>query len=97
MLQQEEPSDFVIATGQGATIQQFCEKAFEHANLNWEDHVIQDTRYLRPSEVDSLIGDASKARELLNWSPKTLWNDLAKLMVDADIKKITQATFLDKK
>jgi len=97
MLQQEEPSDFVIATGQGATIQQFCEKAFEHANLNWEDHVIQDTRYLRPSEVDSLIGDASKARELLNWSPKTLWNDLAKLMVDADIKKITQANFLDKK
>jgi GDPmannose 4,6-dehydratase len=97
MLQQEEPSDFVIATGQGATIQQFCEKAFQHANLNWEDHVIQDTRYLRPSEVDSLIGDASKARELLNWSPKTLWNDLAKLMVDADINKFTQANFLDKK
>jgi GDPmannose 4,6-dehydratase len=97
MLQQEEPSDFVIATGQGATIQQFCEKAFEHANLNWKNHVIQDTRYLRPSEVNSLIGDASKARELLNWSPRTLWDDLAKLMVDADIKELAQANFLDKK
>ena len=86
MLQQPKGDDFVIATGESATVRQFAEVAFNKANLNWEDHVKLDKRYLRPSEVDSLVGDASKAEKILGWKAKTNWKKLAELMVDADIQ-----------
>ena len=85
MLQQDKPSDYVVATGVGATVQQFVEVAFAHAGLNWQDHLEIDKKYIRPTEVDALIGDPSKAQRELGWSAKTHWQDLAKLMVDADL------------
>jgi GDPmannose 4,6-dehydratase len=85
MLQQDKPSDYVVATGVGATVQQFVEVAFAHAGLNWQDHLEIDKKYIRPTEVDALIGDPSKAQRELGWSAKTHWEDLAKLMVDADL------------
>jgi GDPmannose 4,6-dehydratase len=86
MLQQPNGDDFVIATGESATVRQFAEVAFKKANLNWEDHVKIDKRYLRPSEVDSLVGDASKAQKVLGWKAKTNWKKLAEIMVEADIQ-----------
>ena len=86
MLQQDKPSDYVVATGVGATVQQFVEVAFSHAGLNWQDHLEIDKKYIRPTEVDGLIGDPSKAQRELGWSAKTHWQDLAKLMVDADLE-----------
>ena len=86
MLQQDKPSDYVVATGVGATVQQFVEVAFAHAGLNWEDHLEIDKKYIRPTEVDALIGDPSKAQRELGWSAKTHWQDLAKLMVDSDLE-----------
>ena len=86
MLQQDKPSDYVVATGVGATVQQFVEVAFAHAGLNWQDHLEIDKKYIRPTEVDALIGDPSKAQRDLGWSAKTHWQDLAKLMVDADLE-----------
>ena len=88
MLQQDKPSDYVVATGIGATVQQFVEVAFAHAGLNWQDHLEIDKKYIRPTEVDALIGDPSKATRELGWSAKTHWEDLAKLMVDADLKLV---------
>jgi len=88
MLQQDKPSDYVVATGVGATVQQFVEVAFAHAGLNWQDHLEIDQKYIRPTEVDALIGDPSKATRELGWSAKTHWEDLAKLMVDADLKLV---------
>lgn len=84
MLQHHEPLDYVLATGQPATIRDFLESAFGHAGMNWQDYVEFDPRYLRPTEVDSLIGDASLAGRLLSWSPQTFTPELAKIMVDAD-------------
>ena len=86
MLQQPEGDDFVIATGESATVREFVEVAFSKVDLDWQKYVKIDERYLRPAEVDSLIGDASKAKKLLNWTPKTNWKKLAELMVEADIK-----------
>jgi GDPmannose 4,6-dehydratase len=86
MLQQEQPSDFVVATGVGATVKDFAQVAFAHAGLNWEDYVVEDERYRRPTEVDALIGDASKAQRVLGGQPRTKWDDLARLMVDADLQ-----------
>jgi GDPmannose 4,6-dehydratase len=86
MLQQPKGDDFVIATGESATVKQFAEVAFSRANLDWQKYVKLDKRYLRPSEVDSLAGDASKAEKILGWKPKTNWKKLAEIMVDADIK-----------
>ncbi len=86
MLQQSKGDDFVIATGESATVSQFAEVAFSRANLDWQKYVKIDKRYLRPSEVDSLVGDASKAEKILRWKPKTNWKKLAEIMVDADIK-----------
>jgi len=85
MLQQDLPSDYVVATGIGATVKDFVENAFSQVGLNWEDHVIIDKKYMRPTEVDSLIGDPSKARTVLGWEAKTTWRDLAKLMLDYDL------------
>ena len=86
MLQQEEPDDYVVATGRTIPVRQFAELAFAHAGLNFEDHVEFDPRYLRPAEVDLLLGDPSKAKEKLDWVPHTTVEDLAAMMVDHDIE-----------
>ena len=88
MLQQPKSSDFVVATGVGATVKDFAEMAFTHAGLEWEKYVEIDQKYARPTEVDALIGDPSKAKRELGWSATTHWQDLAKLMVDADLENI---------
>ena len=85
MLQQDKPGDYVVATGIGATVKDFAQAAFEHVGLNYKDHIELDKRYVRPTEVDALIGDPSKAEKVLGWKAKTDWKTLAKLMVDADI------------
>lgn len=85
MLQQENGSDYVIATGVGATVREFANASFSRVGLNWQDHVEIDPRYIRPTEVDALVGDASKARKVLGWAPKTHWKELAELMVDSDM------------
>ena len=88
MLQQENSDDYVVATGEQATVRDFAKVAFEHAGLNYQDYVEVDKRYVRPTEVDALVGDPSKAEKILGWKAKTHWKELAKLMVDADIEKI---------
>ena len=93
MLQQEKPGDFVIATGIGASVRDFCQRVFNAVNLDWEKYVEFDSRYLRPTEVDSLIGDASKAKAILGWSPKTTWKELADLMLDHDLQDLQRRTF----
>ena len=85
MLQKPVSSDYVVATGVGATVKDFAEVAFRHAGLDWEKYVEIDGKYKRPTEVDALIGDPSKARRELNWQAKTDWRKLAELMVDADL------------
>ncbi len=87
MLQQDEPGDYVVATGIGASVRDFAEAAFEHAGLNYKELIEVDKRYQRPTEVDALIGDPSKAEKILGWKAKTDWKALAKLMVDADLEK----------
>jgi GDPmannose 4,6-dehydratase len=84
MLQAPDPSDYVLATGTSYTVRDFVAVCFEHAGLDWQKYVKFDERYVRPAEVDSLIGDASKAESLLGWTPKVYMHDLARLMVDAD-------------
>jgi GDPmannose 4,6-dehydratase len=86
MLQHHEPDDFVIATGEAHTVKEFCERAFDHAGLDWEKYVSVDERYFRPSEVDHLLGDPAKAREALGWHPTVRFPELVRLMVDADLK-----------
>jgi GDPmannose 4,6-dehydratase len=88
MLQQDKPSDYVVATGVGATVKDFAEASFARVGLNWQDHVEVDKKYIRPTEVDALIGDPSKASKELNWQAKTHWKELAELMVDADMAEI---------
>jgi GDPmannose 4,6-dehydratase len=85
MLQADEPDDYVLATGVGITVRDFLQIAFDRAGLDWEAHVRFDERYLRPTEVDALIGDASRAGGKLDWVPSVDGRDLARLMVDADI------------
>jgi GDPmannose 4,6-dehydratase len=86
MMQQEKPDDYVIATGETHSVREFLEESFSYAGLDWKKYVEMDARYLRPSEVDLLIGDGSKAKRQLNWEPKTKFKDLVRLMVDADIQ-----------
>src|SRR4051794_16765264 len=88
MLQQPVAEDYVIATGESHTVREFCQSAFTHAGLDWERHVKIDASYCRPTEVDSLVGDASKARAQLGWRPVTGFNELARIMVDADVKTL---------
>ncbi len=89
MLQQDVPEDFVICTGETHSVREFCEVAFGHAGLNWEDHVVIDEAFFRPAEVDLLVGDAAKAEELLDWKPGTSFENLVTMMVDADIDLLT--------
>jgi GDP-D-mannose dehydratase len=84
MLQADEPDDFVIATGTKYSVEDFLTFAFEHAGLDWKKYVKFDERYLRPTEVDALVGDRSKAERVLGWTPKVLTPELARIMVDAD-------------
>ena len=90
MLQQEQPDDYVIATNETHSIREFLEIAFGHAGLDWNKYVEIDPRYLRPAEVELLIGDYSKAKQKLGWEPKTKCADLARLMVDADIQSLQE-------
>ncbi|MFC9407582.1 GDP-mannose 4,6-dehydratase [[Kitasatospora] papulosa] len=89
MLQCDTPDDYVVATGEGVSVRQFLEYAFEHAGLDWAEHVRYDPKYERPSEVDALIGDASKAEELLGWKPEVKSRELARIMVDADVRLLS--------
>jgi GDPmannose 4,6-dehydratase len=86
MLQKEQGSDYVVATGVGATVKDFANAAFARAGLNWQDYVEVDQKYIRPTEVEALIGDPSKAEQELGWKAKMHWKELAELMVDADIE-----------
>ena len=86
MLQKEQGSDYVVATGVGASVKDFANAAFSRAGLNWHDHIEVDQKYVRPTEVEALIGDPSKAHQELGWKAKMHWKELAELMVDADIK-----------
>ena len=88
MLQQAKPDDYVVATGETHSVREFLEAAFAHAGLDWRKHVEIDPNYYRPTEVDLLVGDASKAKKQLGWEPKTKFNDLVKLMVDADMQMV---------
>jgi GDPmannose 4,6-dehydratase len=90
MLQADEPDDYVLATGVGTTVREFCAAAFGHAGLDWQDHVKHDASFERPSEVDALIGDASKARDRLGWTAQTRAPELARLMVDHDRQEIAR-------
>jgi GDPmannose 4,6-dehydratase len=90
ILQQEEPDDYVIATGESHSVREFLEEAFKYKGLDWGEYVEIDSRYFRPTEVDSLLGDASKARRKLLWEPKVKFKELVKLMVDADIKELEE-------
>ncbi len=90
MLQQPEPDDYVIATEETHSIREMCEAAFGYLDLDWRDYVVQDPRFMRPAEVDILIGDASKARRELGWEPSVSFQDLVQLMVDSDIELLKQ-------
>jgi GDPmannose 4,6-dehydratase len=85
MLQADEPDDFVVGTGTAHTVREFCEAAFAHAGLDWTDHVRFDPRYTRPAEVDALVADASKIRQMLGWKPRIDMHELVRIMVDADM------------
>lgn len=91
MLQQDEPDDYVIATGETHSVREFVEEAFGHLDLDWRDYVVQDPRFYRPAEVDLLVGDPTKAREQLGWEPTVDFKELVRLMVDADMEAL-QAT-----
>ena len=86
MLQKNKPEDYVMATGKTHSVKEFVEKAFSHLGLDWQKHVKQDSRFMRPAEVDLLVGDYSKAKEKLNWGPKTSFDELVKMMVENDLK-----------
>ncbi len=86
MLQQDQPDDYVLATGETHSVREFLEEAFGHVGLDWREYVETDKRYERPAEVDLLIGDPTKAREKLGWKPQTTFKDLVRLMVDADVQ-----------
>ena len=90
MLQQDQPDDFVIATGETHSVAELLEEAFSYTGLNWRDHSEIDPKYYRPAEVDMLVGDASKARRQLGWAPKTSFKELIHLMVDADVAAVGQ-------
>ncbi len=88
MLQQDEPDDYVIATGETHSVQELVETAFGHAGLNWKDHVRIDPRFVRPAEVDMLIGDPKKSREKLGWQPRVSFEQLIQMMVDSDLELV---------
>ena len=92
ILQYGEGDDFVLATNETHTVREFVEAAFGHVNLDWKDYVKHDARYERPAEVDLLIGDASKAKKILDWEPKVRFQELVRIMVDADVELFSRTT-----
>jgi GDPmannose 4,6-dehydratase len=88
MLQQAEPGDYVVATDETHSVREFCELAFGHVGLDYQDFVVQDDRYFRPAEVDLLVGDSKRARAVLGWEPKVAFADLVRMMVDADLESL---------
>ncbi|RME39142.1 MAG: NAD-dependent epimerase/dehydratase family protein, partial [Thermoflexia bacterium] len=90
MLQQPEPDDYVVGTGETHSVRELCEIAFAHVGLDWRDYVVQDPRYMRPAEVDLLVADPSKARRVLGWEPTVTFEELVKMMVDADLKLLQE-------
>ena len=88
MLQQDVPDDYVVATGRTVSVREFCELAFAQVGLNMNDYVVTDPRYMRPAEVDVLLGDPGKAKERLGWVAKTSLEELVAEMVDADLKRL---------
>src|SRR4051812_31010736 len=91
MLQHDEPMDYVVATGTAYAVRDFLQFCFHHVDLDWEKYVQTDERYLRPTEVDALIGDPSRARGVLRWAPEVLTPELAKIMVSAELQTATNA------
>ena len=93
MLQQEKPDDYVIATGQAHSVREFLQEAFDHAGLDWRKYVVIDRRYFRPTEVDCLLGDPSKARKILQWKPKVDFRHLVRMMVDSDMELVRKTVY----
>jgi GDPmannose 4,6-dehydratase len=87
MLQQPAPDDYVVATGECHSVKELCEVGFEHVGLDWRDHVVEDPRFMRPAEVDLLLGNAAKARNGLGWAPKTSFRELVATMVESDLER----------
>ena len=85
MLQQDEPDDYVVSTDETHSVREFCEIAFGHVGLDWEEHVVVDEAFFRPAEVDLLVGDSSKARRILGWKPTVGFEELVTMMVEADL------------
>ncbi len=92
MLQEDEPRDYIIATGEAHTVRELCSVAFSHVGLNYEDYVVLDPAFIRPAEVDRLLGDPSKAKKYLGWEPKVTFDELVRMMVDADIQRLGGGT-----
>ncbi|MBP89769.1 MAG: GDP-mannose 4,6-dehydratase [Planctomycetaceae bacterium] len=92
MLQQEKPDDFVIATGVKHSVRDFCQRAFEHVDLDWQDYVETDPTLVRPADVNTLCGDASKAEQLLGWKPEVSFAELVAMMVNADMERVAKET-----
>ncbi|GAB4432702.1 MAG: GDP-mannose 4,6-dehydratase [Chloroflexi bacterium OHK40] len=90
MLQQDQPDDYVVATGETHAVREFCELAFGHVGLDYRNYVVQDERFMRPAEVDLLIGDPTKARTTLGWQPRTSFPELVRMMVDADLQLLKE-------
>jgi GDPmannose 4,6-dehydratase len=88
MLQQDQPDDYVLATGETHSVRELCEMAFGHVGLDWRDYVVVDPKHYRPAEVDLLVGDASKARRVLGWEPSVNFEQLVRMMVDADLQAL---------
>ena len=91
MLQQDKPEDYVIATGESYSVREFLEEAFSYVGLNWKDYVVIDQKYYRPSEVNFLLGDSSKAKSKLGWTPKTKMKQLCRIMVDSDMEAVKRS------
>ena len=86
ILQQPQPDDYVVSTGELHSVREFLDEAFGYLGLDWREHVETDPRQLRPSEVDSVVGDSSKARRVLGWRPRVTFRELVRMMVDADLE-----------
>ncbi|MFQ5717546.1 MAG: GDP-mannose 4,6-dehydratase [Nitrospinales bacterium] len=91
MIQEDQPDDYVISTGSTHSVTELVRIAFDHVGLNWEDHVVQDKKLFRPAEVDLLVGDSTKAKEKLGWTPKVTFKELIEMMVDADLERLEEA------
>jgi GDPmannose 4,6-dehydratase len=92
ILQQDQGDDYVLATGETHSVGEFVEAAFAHVDLDWKKYVKHDSRYERPAEVDLLVGEPAKAKKVLDWEPKVRFNELVRIMVDADMKLLSSKT-----